>query len=92
MIQNVSPFLEGVEEYLKLKPEHPELAVRVGRCLHRVGELTYPEPDKPPAKRLLRRSHREASSGTMETIILIKISIIIKENAAIPSLFGIAAF
>ena len=51
MIQNVSPFLEGVEEYLKLKPEHPQLAVRIGRCLHRVGELPYPEPDKPPAKR-----------------------------------------
>lgn len=39
MTRNVMPFLTGVEAYLKLESEHPELAVRVGRCLHRMGEL-----------------------------------------------------
>lgn len=30
MTQNVNPFLTGIDEYLKLEPEHPELAVRIG--------------------------------------------------------------
>ena len=39
MTQNAMPFLTGVEAYLNLEPEHPELAVRVGCCLHKMGEL-----------------------------------------------------
>ena len=59
MTQSVTPFLMGIDEYLKLRPEHPELAARIGCCLYKMGELPYPEPDKPPAKRLLRRGASE---------------------------------
>ena len=69
MTQNVNPFLTGIDEYLKLEPEHPELAVRVGRCLHRVRELPYPEPDKPPVKRLLRRGASEEQKQAVKTVL-----------------------
>ena len=76
MTQNVTPFLTGVEAYLKLEPEHPELAVRVGRCLHRMGELPYPEPDKPPTKLLLRRGASEEQKRAVRTALSAPISYI----------------
>lgn len=76
MTQNAMPFLTGVEAYLKLEPEHPELAVRVGRYLHRMGELPYPEPDKPPAKPLLRRGASEEQKRAVRTALSAPISYI----------------
>jgi hypothetical protein len=76
MTRNIKPFVMGVEEYLKLEPEHPELAVRVGRCLHKMGELPYPEPDKPPVKRLLRRRASEEQKQAVKTALSAPISYI----------------
>ena len=76
MTQSIKPFVEGVEEYLKLEPEHPELAVRIGRCLHRMEELQYPEPDKHPARLLLRRGASEEQRQAVAKALAAPISYI----------------
>ena len=76
MTQNVNPFLTGIDEYLKLNPEHPELAVRIGSCLQQMGELPYPEPDKPPAKPILRRGASEEQVRAIATALMAPISYI----------------
>ena len=76
MIQSATPFIKGIDEYLKLEPEHPELAERIGRCLHKMGKLPYPEPDKPPARPLHRRGASEEQKHAIETALTAPLSYI----------------